>query len=83
METKNNETIAEVLRELQDYVLVRKTDYANMLCAYKKYHMDKEALENRLRAEFEAEMYQNRIEVLEDKISQLKKKNLKWWQKIF
>lgn len=38
---ENNETIASVIRELQDYVIVRKTDYANMLCAYKKYNMDK------------------------------------------
>lgn len=57
---ENNETIASVIRELQDYVIVRKTDYANMLCAYKKYNMDIAEIENKLRAKLEAE-YADRL----------------------
>lgn len=102
---ENNESVvAAVIRELQDYVIVRKCDYANMLCSYKKYMMSKLEIENKLRAKLEAEyaeqlrmnyehtvehlnrrilIYQEREKVLEEQIELLKKKNLKWWQKIF
>ena len=101
---ENNETIASVIRELQDYVIVRKVDYMNMVCAWKKYNMDKVEIENRLRAKLEAEYadqlrmnyehvvehlnkrilnYQEREKALEEQIALLKKKTLKWWQKIF
>lgn len=69
---ENNESVvAEVIRELQDYVIVRKYEYANMLCAYKKCMNDRhvQALEKEI-----AEL-KNEIALL--------KKNRKWWQKIF
>ena len=101
---ENTEDIASVIRELQNVVIVNKVQYANMLCAWKKYEMDKAELENKLRAKLEAEYadqlrtnyehvvehlnrrilnYQEREKVLEEQIALLKKKTLKWWQKIF
>ena len=68
----NNESVvAAVIRELEDFVIVRKYEYANMLCAYKKCMTNKreQALENEVAA------LKNEITLL--------KKNRKWWQKIF
>lgn len=67
----NESVVAAVIRELEDFVIVRKYEYANMLCAYKKCMTDKrtQALENEIAA------LKNEIALL--------KKNRKWWQKIF
>lgn len=69
---ENNESVvAEVIRQLEDFVIVPKYEYANMLCAYKKCMNDRRV-----------QTLENEIAALKNEIALLKK-NRKWWQKIF